>query len=143
MKPCRKCGSTDISPGNVKAQNWLCRGCKAIATKEHGMRYRSSPEVRAHRAKVKQEWANTDSGLESGRKSARRSGQKRRAAKLLRTPAWANHMWIDMICDEAHDIGMTVDHIIPLQGEFVSGLHVEYNLQYLTKSENCSKGNRI
>jgi hypothetical protein len=38
--------------------------------------------------------------------------------------------------------GMEGDHIIPLQGEFVSGFHVRWNLQYLTKSENDSKHNK-
>lgn len=36
-----------------------------------------------------------------------------------------------------------VDHIIPLQGELVCGLHVQNNLRVITMSENCSKGNNI
>jgi len=41
-------------------------------------------------------------------------------------------------CEKHH-----VDHIIPLRGESVSGLHVENNLQMLTASENIRKGNCV
>jgi len=72
------------------------------------------------------------------RKSA--SEAKRRCSKLQRTPNWSQEDLVKTFylnCPK----GMTVDHIVPLQGKLVSGLHVADNLQYLTPSENSSKNN--
>jgi len=55
---------------------------------------------------------------------------------------------IDAIYDKSRtmtvETGMahSVDHIIPLIHEKVCGLHVPWNLQILTASENSKKGNR-
>lgn len=77
--------------------------------------------------------------------SARRSEitAKRRSARMLRTTQWSDYDAIRHIYEQAKTLGMHVDHIIPLQGDNVSGLHVEYNLQLLTPEENKKKGNRF
>jgi 5-methylcytosine-specific restriction endonuclease McrA len=65
---------------------------------------------------------------------------RRRAGRTQRTPVWANHDVIKLHYIYAKALNLTVDHVIPLHGELVSGLHVENNLQLLTRTENSSKG---
>jgi hypothetical protein len=66
---------------------------------------------------------------------------KRRACKLQQTPKWADLKAIEHFYRNCPE-GYHVDHIIPLQGKNVRGLHVLENLQYLPANANISKGNR-
>lgn len=65
-----------------------------------------------------------------------------RALKLDRTPSWSNPIKIKEVYDNCPE-GYHVDHIIPLQGTLVSGLHVDYNLQYLLAEDNLRKNNKF
>jgi len=73
--------------------------------------------------------------------------RRRQAAQLQRTPPWADMSAIAEFYVEAKrleeltGIQFHVDHIVPLQGELVSGLHVPANLQLLPAHENLSKSN--
>jgi hypothetical protein len=64
-----------------------------------------------------------------------------RARLLGAVPPWADLKAIRSIYD-ACPAGYEVDHIIPLQHELACGLHVPWNLQYLTKIENRKKNRR-
>ena len=61
---------------------------------------------------------------------------------LQRTPVWSEVLKIKELYAEASRLRMQVDHIIPLQGDLVSGLHVLGNLQLLSPFDNISKKNK-
>ena len=77
--------------------------------------------------------------------------QKRRdAAKLKRTPQWLTSQhheeigrlyWLAADLQKVSGEKYHVDHIVPLQGKNISGLHVPWNLQILPADMNCSKSN--
>ena len=77
---------------------------------------------------------------------------KRRAQKIQATPPWLTKDQLFEIqkfyIEAARLTSETgtkhhVDHIVPLQGEQVRGLHVPWNLQILTAKENISKSNKF
>lgn len=76
----------------------------------------------------------------------------REASKIQRTPIWvdADELWL---IKEAYSLSALrtkmlgfiwhVDHIVPLQGKLVSGLHTIANLQVIPAIVNMSKHNRF
>lgn len=68
-----------------------------------------------------------------------------RAVKAQATPPWlteAQKAEIRQIYAPC-PAGYEVDHIVPLKGETARGLHVPWNLQYLTSRQNKSKRNSL
>lgn len=59
------------------------------------------------------------------------------------TPKWADMGAITTMYQQAKRLGLEVDHVVPLQGKNVCGLHVENNLQHLTMEANRRKNNRF
>lgn len=74
---------------------------------------------------------------------------KRRAAKFNATPKWSEDSKIEVLYEKAKWLGSLtglkyhVDHIVPLQGENVCGLHVWNNLQILERKINIRKSNKL
>jgi len=83
-----------------------------------------------------------------GKRKAKKA--KRRCTKLQRTPKWLTTEELilikalyDQATNKTKETGVLwhVDHIIPLRGVDVSGLHVLSNLKVIPAKENMQKGN--
>lgn len=154
-KECTKCGEVKPLSEFYKRSDRPsyrpdCKQCQR--TKSSRYRKENGNEVnarrRAHYAETAEDqrarrnrWARNNSGTVLAANARRKQSQRQR------TVSWANDQLIAAYYKEAKrleeltGIQFHVDHIIPLQGELVSGLHVETNLQLLPAHENIGKSN--
>jgi len=95
-----------------------------------------------HLKKWRKNWLIMNKGKHNAKCS------KRRSARLNATADWADEQKIKEIYNLSSFLTLTtfgkgyhVDHIIPLQGRNVCGLHVEGNLQIMRAEDNLKKGN--
>jgi hypothetical protein len=146
IKSCSKCGAVKPADGfysdprtkeGLKSECKIChhKGAAAGVKKSHATNLSS---VRA--AKRKWKLKNPDA-VSAGT-------AYRRARALSATMTWADPLAIESIYREARrltkETGILhhVDHEIPLQGDLVSGLHVEFNLRAIPATENLKKSNK-
>lgn len=80
------------------------------------------------------------------------SEARRRASKKKATPSWLSKnqkeqikylYWLAQDLSKVAEEKYQVDHIVPLQNDYVCGLHVPWNLQILSERDNYAKGNKF
>lgn len=119
-----------------------------LANKDRRREYSRSWQLvnKSRRSSVRKAWRTANKG------KCTSYCAKRRAKKIQATPAWLTKEQLKQIQDFyilAKNLVLTtgiqyhVDHIVPLRGKDVSGLHVPWNLQVLTAHENINKSNKI
>lgn len=122
-----------------QTRNGNCRVCGITNVKKYAIK----PEVELK----KKIWSAISRS--KSRESRSIDARNRKIYKLRRTPIWADLVKIKEIYKYSHYLSKTtgikhhVDHIIPLKGKFVSGLHVHQNLQIIPAIDNMKKHNKF
>jgi hypothetical protein len=125
---------------NARKQRERQHKLDVIAARARSVRTTESPEKRAIRLATAKQNARQWRAANPRHHLALTNAHKK--AIKLRTPPWANMSAIVEVYKKC-PAGCQVDHVIPLRGDTVSGLHVAGNLQYLLAAENRAKSNKF
>lgn len=162
MKQCKRCLTdkeiTLFNKDISRKDGYHCY-CKQCAKETKQIAYAKNKQHYASKAK---EWkeANPEKVVQIQKKARQTHKAKRRAdwthyntTKLNSCPKWLTETQKQKIEDlykfakfleelSCNSIQYHIDHIVPLRGKDVCGLHVPWNLQILNARDNLSKGNR-
>lgn len=140
--PCKNGSLARRQTSNCTCKCDLCQDRQSRAHRQ--WKKRNPKKVKAAMAAWNATPAAREAVAQWGRvnKHRRNAITARRYAKKARaTPLWAEHGLIEELYRQAALRGWHVDHVVPLNSPLVCGLHCWANLQLLSPSENCSKGN--
>ena len=136
---------SDLNREDFTKKEWKAEYNKRYQQSEKGKtiikRYQQSDEYQSSRKRYQQS--------EKGKTTNRKKCAEKRVRKLNATVTWADNAKIDPFYDLAQrktnqtGKAYSVDHIVPLQGKTVCGLHVQGNLRVILETTNSKKNNQF
>lgn len=152
---CVECLKVEWDVNAERRKDYFISYNKSEAGKEAKLRYyeahkedviaRAMGRPLSEKRKYQKTWS------EKNRDWLRANNKSRRRKHRLATPKWLSFRQrkamleiyrIARTTTKITGIHYVVDHIVPLQGEDVCGLHVPWNLQVITSEENLKKSNK-
>lgn len=143
----KACKKGHIAP--KRAVNGFCTECEKEKNNREDRKQYMTEYANKNRQKIRSiasNWQRNNKGKVNAYTALRH------AAKMQRKPKWLSKedklkikclYQVAAMRNRESDIEWHVDHIVPLQGENVCGLHVPWNLQIIPAVENIRKNNRF
>ena len=127
----------------------VCISCRDIRSKTDERKEKSKEYVAKNRESINK---NSKKYREANKGKINALTAFRYTAKLQRTLSWLTeeekqrikcYYSLAAMRNRTDDKTWDVDHIVPLRGTGVSGLHVPWNLQVIPRIDNIKKGNKF
>jgi len=153
---CVECLKVEWAEGNVKRAEYFKQYNQSEAGQqakaEYYERNKEVIKLKAMTRPNEQRQQYRKAWKETHPEEVKASTKHRRDKHKQATPAWLTpehkrqikQLYIDaMTATRITGTAYVVDHIVPLRGEGVCGLHVPWNLQIMTRAENLKKSNKL